>query len=134
MTESLPVDPALVDEAASLEPDAAEARHAELAEQVRRANRLYYEDDAPELEDAEYDRLFRELVALETAFPALISPESPTQRVGGTPGGWPVSRGPPPAAHAVAVQRLQPRRAAGVRYPRPARPGAAPGPGAARTA
>ena len=80
MTESLPVDPALVDEAASLEPDAAEARHAELSEQVRRANRLYYEDDAPELEDAEYDQLFRRLVALETAFPALITPESPPSR------------------------------------------------------
>ncbi len=87
MTESLPVDPALVDEAASLDEAAAEARHAELAEQVRRANRLYYEDDAPELEDAEYDQLFRRLVALETAFPALITPDSPTQQVGGTPAG-----------------------------------------------
>jgi DNA ligase (NAD+) len=87
MTESLPVDPALVDEAASLEPDAAEARHAELAEQVRRANRLYYEDDAPELDDAAYDQLFRRLVALETAFPALITPDSPTQQVGGAPAG-----------------------------------------------
>ena len=87
MTESLPVDPALVDEAASLEPDAAEVRHAELSEQVRRANRLYYEDDAPELDDAEYDQLFRRLVALETAFPALITPDSPTQQVGGTPAG-----------------------------------------------
>ena len=87
MTESLPVDPALVDEAASLEPEAAEARHAELADQVRRANRLYYEDDAPELEDAEYDQLFRRLVALETAFPALITPDSPTQQVGGAPAG-----------------------------------------------
>jgi len=87
MTEPLPVDPALVDAAASLEPDAAEARHVELAEQIRRANRLYYEQDAPELSDAEYDALFRELVALETAYPALITPDSPTQRVGGTPAG-----------------------------------------------
>jgi len=87
MTEPLPVDPALVDAAASLEPDAAEARHAGLAEQIRRANRLYYQEDAPELTDAEYDALFRELVALETAFPALITPDSPTQRVGGTPAG-----------------------------------------------
>ena len=47
MTEPLPVDPALVDAAASLEPDAAAARHAELARAVRRANRLYYEQDAP---------------------------------------------------------------------------------------
>ena len=75
-TESLPVDTALVEEAASLDPEAAEARHAELAEQVRRANRLYHEEDAPELEDAEYDQLFRRLVALEAAFPALITPDN----------------------------------------------------------
>ncbi len=87
MTESLPVDPSLVEEAASLDEAAARARHAELVEQIRRANRLYYEDDAPELTDAEYDALFRELVALETAFPALITPDSPTQRVGGVSAG-----------------------------------------------
>jgi DNA ligase (NAD+) len=87
MTESLPVDPALVEEAASLDPETAGARHADLAEQLRRANRLYYEDDAPELEDAEYDQLFRRLVAIETAFPALITPDSPTQKVGGAPAG-----------------------------------------------
>jgi len=87
MTESLPVDPSLVEAAAALEPDAAAARHASLAEQVRRANRLYYLEDAPELSDAEYDARFRELVALEAAFPALVTPDSPTQRVGGTPAG-----------------------------------------------
>ena len=87
MTEHLPVDPALVEAAAALEPDAAAARHAELAGQVRRANRLYYEDDAPELADAEYDALFRELLALETAFPALVTADSPTQPVGGAPAG-----------------------------------------------
>jgi DNA ligase (NAD+) len=84
---ALPVDPALVDEAASLEPDAAAARHAELVEQVTRANRLYHEEDAPEIPDAEYDQLFRRLVALESAFPALVTPQSPTQRVGGAPTG-----------------------------------------------
>jgi DNA ligase (NAD+) len=87
MTEPLPVDPALVEAAASLDEPAAAARHAELARQIRRANRLYYEEDAPELSDAEYDSLFRELAALETVFPALISPDSPTQRVGGAPAG-----------------------------------------------
>ncbi len=87
MTENLPVDPALVEAAAALGPGAAAARHLELAEQVRRANRLYYEDDAPELADAEYDALFRELVALETAFPPLVTTNSPTQRVGGAPAG-----------------------------------------------
>ena len=87
MTENLPVDPSLVETAAALGADAGPARHAEVSEQIRRANRLYYEDDAPELTDAEYDALFRELVALETAFPALVTPDSPTQRVGGAPAG-----------------------------------------------
>jgi DNA ligase (NAD+) len=85
MTEPLPVDRSLVVAAAALAPDAAAARHADLAEQIRRANRLYYEEDAPELADAEYDALFRELVALESAHPELATPDSPTQRVGGAP-------------------------------------------------
>ena len=54
---------------------------------MNRANRLYHEEDAPEISDAEYDQAFRELVALETAYPALIVPESPTRKVGGTPTG-----------------------------------------------
>ncbi len=45
----------------------------------------YYVLDDPEIPDAEYDRLWRELQALEAAHPELISPESPTQRVGGRP-------------------------------------------------
>jgi DNA ligase (NAD+) len=87
MTEPLPVDPGLVEQAGALTPDAAAARHSDLAEQIRRANRLYYEDDAPELTEAEYDALFRELVALEAAHPVLVTPDSPTQRVGGAPAG-----------------------------------------------
>ena len=82
-----PVDAALVAAAAELDPAAAAERHASLAVQVERANELYHVADAPELTDAEYDQLFRELVALETAHPGLITPESPTQRVGGTPTG-----------------------------------------------
>jgi len=82
-----PVDTALVDAAARLDGAAAAARHADLAARVTRANRLYHEHDAPEISDAEYDQLFRELVALETAHPGLINPESPTQRIGGTPDG-----------------------------------------------
>ena len=82
-----PVDPALVAEAAALDLEAAAARHASLAAQVDRANELYYGQDAPELSDAEYDQLFRQLVALETAHPELITPNSPTQRVGGAPTG-----------------------------------------------
>ena len=123
MTESLPVDPALVDAAASLEPDAAETRHAELVEQVQRANRLYHEEDAPELTDAEYDQLFRELVALEAAFPALITARLADPEGGRHAGRRPVPGGPPPAPDAQPVERVQPRRAAGVRRPRPARPG-----------
>lgn len=46
-------------------------------------SRLYYEQDSPEIEDAEYDRLFRTLQELETAHPDLASPTSPTKRVGG---------------------------------------------------
>jgi DNA ligase (NAD+) len=80
--DGLAADPELVAAAASLEPEAAERRHAELSEAIRRANRQYYVEDAPELGDAEYDGLMRELVALEAAFPALVTPESPTQQVG----------------------------------------------------
>ena len=87
MTEPLPVDPALIDAAAALAPDTATTRHRELVDLVRRANRRYYEEDDPDLSDAQYDALFRELVALETAFPELVTPDSPTQRVGGAPAG-----------------------------------------------
>ncbi len=66
---------------------AASRRHAELSTALERANRLYYQEDAPELPDAEYDALMRELAALEESFPELASPDSPTQRVGAAPGG-----------------------------------------------
>ena len=88
MTVQLPpVDPSLVETAAALDIESATARHAELAAIIDRANLLYHEQDAPEMSDAEYDQLFRELVALETAYPELITEESPTQRVGGAPTG-----------------------------------------------
>ncbi|MEO7229463.1 MAG: NAD-dependent DNA ligase LigA, partial [Candidatus Limnocylindrales bacterium] len=60
----------------------AAARHAELSASLHRANRLYYEQDAPELSDAEYDAQMRELVALEVANPDLVTANSPSQRVG----------------------------------------------------
>lgn len=60
-----------------------ESRVKELRASIERHNRLYYENDAPEITDAEYDTLFRELKALEEANPALASSTSPTQRVGG---------------------------------------------------
>ncbi|MEZ5606838.1 MAG: NAD-dependent DNA ligase LigA [Burkholderiaceae bacterium] len=60
-----------------------QARAAELRAALNRAAHQYYTLDAPELPDAEYDRLFRELQALEAAHPPLRTPDSPTQRVGG---------------------------------------------------
>lgn len=56
-----------------------------LREELRRHEHLYYVLDAPEISDAEYDKLMRELKSLEDADPALITPDSPTQRVGGAP-------------------------------------------------
>lgn len=56
-----------------------------LAEQIRHHNKLYYQKDAPEISDAEYDKLFRRLEALERQFPALAVPDSPTQKVGAAP-------------------------------------------------
>ena len=57
-------------------------RAAWLRQQIDRANHAYYVLDAPEISDAEYDRLFRELQAIEAANPDLRSPDSSTQRVG----------------------------------------------------
>src|SRR6476659_6873734 len=82
-----PVDPSLVETASMLDIETATQRHATLSTQIDRANELYHVEDAPEISDAEYDQLFRELVALETAYPELITADSPTQRVGGTPTG-----------------------------------------------
>ncbi|MGA1844936.1 MAG: NAD-dependent DNA ligase LigA, partial [bacterium] len=57
----------------------------ELREQINRHNHLYYVLDSPEISDAEYDRLFDELTALERKYPQLVTPDSPTQRVGAAP-------------------------------------------------
>lgn len=56
----------------------------ELRAVIEKNNRLYYDQDAPELEDYQYDALTRELRELEAAFPQLVSETSPTQHVGGT--------------------------------------------------
>ena len=61
----------------------AEKRIGVLREQIEAHNRRYYIDDAPSVSDAEYDRLFRELQALEREFPEYKQDDSPTQRVGG---------------------------------------------------
>ncbi len=60
-------------------------RAAALREQIETHNRNYYVLDRPTISDAEYDALYRELAALEKAHPALVTPDSPTQRVGGAP-------------------------------------------------
>src|SRR5689334_6977843 len=65
-------------------PDALE-RAARLRAEIARHNHAYYVLDNPTIPDAEYDRLFRELQALEQAHPELITSDSPTQRVGGAP-------------------------------------------------
>ncbi len=75
-------DPALVEAALAGGAEVAADRHAVLAAEIEQASRLYYLEDAPELSDADYDARFRELVALEAAFPALRTPASPTLRVG----------------------------------------------------
>src|ERR1051326_549428 len=56
-----------------------------LRDEIRRHEHLYYVLDAPEIPDAEFDRLMQELKRLEAAHPDLITPDSPTQRVGGKP-------------------------------------------------
>jgi DNA ligase (NAD+) len=63
----------------------ATTKHAHLAAEIRRHDQLYYTQARPVISDQEYDRLYRELADLEKEFPALITPESPTQRVGGEP-------------------------------------------------
>ncbi len=85
VAEDTPFDAAEVARLAAGDPASAAARHAELSAVLERANRLYYVEDAPELADAEYDRLLRELITLEAAFPSLVTPDSPSQRVGAGP-------------------------------------------------
>lgn len=60
-------------------------RLAQLKDQIRHHDYLYYVKDHPQISDGEYDRLFRELVDLERTYPELVSPDSPTQRVGAPP-------------------------------------------------
>ena len=57
----------------------------ELRELIRYHNRLYYDNDSPEISDFEYDEYMRELSALEQEFPIYLTPDSPTQKVGGQP-------------------------------------------------
>jgi DNA ligase (NAD+) len=61
------------------------SRIEELRAEIRRHERLYHVEDRPEITDAEYDALMNELKKLEAAHPELVTPDSPTQRVGGAP-------------------------------------------------
>ncbi|MFP3392450.1 NAD-dependent DNA ligase LigA [Brevibacillus sp. SIMBA_040] len=63
----------------------AETKMKELAKRIEHHNRLYHEEDRPEITDQEYDQLMRELKELESRFPELASPDSPSLRVGGEP-------------------------------------------------
>ncbi|MEP6585771.1 MAG: NAD-dependent DNA ligase LigA, partial [Candidatus Udaeobacter sp.] len=58
---------------------------AQLRKEIRKHDRLYYQDAAPIISDREYDRLYKDLVDLETQFPDLLTPDSPTRHVGGKP-------------------------------------------------
>jgi DNA ligase (NAD+) len=64
---------------------AAKIRHAELSAEIRRHDHAYYVEGRQIISDREYDLLFKELQELEKNFPDLVTPESPTQRVGGAP-------------------------------------------------
>ena len=59
-------------------------RYSELCEEITRHNRLYYELDQPEITDAEYDALFRELLKIEERYPELVTADSPSRKVGFT--------------------------------------------------
>ncbi len=85
-----------------MELEQARKRVAELREAIERNNRLYYMDNAPELEDFEYDALTRELKALEAQYPALVTPDSPTQHVNEA-----ASSKFSKVAHAVKMESLQ---------------------------
>ncbi len=80
----------------------ARQRIAQLREEIERHNHAYYVLDAPTIPDAEYDKLFRELQALEAQHPELLTPDSPTQRVGGR-----VLEGFAPVRHAVPMLSIR---------------------------
>src|SRR5215831_10248051 len=63
----------------------AEKNIGQLRDEIRKHDRLYYQDAAPIISDRDYDRIYKDLVDLERQFPDLLTPDSPTQRVGGKP-------------------------------------------------
>jgi DNA ligase (NAD+) len=87
--------------AADAVPEDAAAEAAALREQIHHHNRLYHQQDAPEIPDADYDALVRQLNELEALYPSLVTPDSPTQSVGG-----PRSATFAPVAHRVPMMSL----------------------------
>ena len=85
-----------------MELEQARKRAEELRVIIEKNNRLYYDQDAPELEDFEYDALTRELKAIEKEYPELVTAASPTQHVGGT-----ASSKFSKVTHAVKMESLQ---------------------------
>ena len=73
----------------------------QLRERIRYHNQRYYEQDAPEIPDAEWDAMMRELLALEEEYPDLITPDSPSRQIGGRP-----STTFAPVTHAVPMMSL----------------------------
>jgi len=63
----------------------AKSRHTKLADEIRRHDHAYYVEAKPSISDRDYDRLYHELLDLEKDFPDLVTPDSPSQRVGGAP-------------------------------------------------
>src|SRR5512132_556262 len=82
---SLPSFRTVVSCSISMDRTKAEKKIAQLREEIRKHDQLYYQDAAPIISDREYDRLYKELVDLETQFPDLLTLDSPTQHVGGKP-------------------------------------------------
>ena len=68
-----------------MDSSAAYSRAEELREEIRRHDYNYYVLDQPVISDADYDRLYQELQELEEQYPEIVTPDSPTQRVGGAP-------------------------------------------------
>ncbi len=77
-------------------------RHTELCEEVNRHNQLYHSQDQPEITDAEYDALFRQLQEIEAEYPELITPDSPSQKIGA-----PIAEKFAPSPHAVPMLSLK---------------------------
>src|SRR2546425_180286 len=63
----------------------AKARHARLTDEIRQHDHAYYILAQPTISDQDYDRLYHQLLDLENQFPELVTPDSPSQRVGGEP-------------------------------------------------